>query len=75
MSADQQIPILSSPNPSLPSKRQQALREMKRVLRHGALDARAALLLSSSVIELEHDPDIDPRGVLALNRSVLLANA
>jgi hypothetical protein len=48
---------------------------MKRVLRHGALDGRAALLLSSSVIELEHDPNIDPRGVLALNRSVLLANA
>ena len=75
MSADQETPILSSPNPCIPGERQQALRQMKRVLRHGALDGRAALLLSSSVIELEHDPNIDPRGVLALNRSVLLANA
>ena len=56
-------------------QRQQALRQMKRVLREGTIDARAALRLSSSVMELEGSPGMDARVMVALNRSTLLANA
>ena len=75
MHSEQAIHNLSSSTACSGCERQRALRRMKRVLREGALDARAALLLSSSVIELEQDPAIDPRVMVALNRSTLLANA
>ena len=55
-------------------EREQALRKMKRLLREGDLGAREALLLSSSVMELEGDPAMDPRTLIALNRSAFLAN-
>jgi hypothetical protein len=53
-------------------ERQWVLRLIKRVLRDEALDAPTALMLSSSVIELEQDPAFDPRPLVAFIRSKLL---
>jgi hypothetical protein len=75
MSADREIRVVSSARKSARCERQLALRQMKRVLRDGVLDARTALLLSASVIELERDPASDPRAMLARNQPTLLANA
>jgi hypothetical protein len=53
-------------------ERQWILRRIKQLLRDEELDASTTLMLSSSVIELEHDPTFDPRPVLAFLRSKLL---
>jgi hypothetical protein len=53
-------------------ERQWVLRLIKRLLRDEALDASTTLMLSSTVIELEHDPSFDPRPVVAFIRSKLL---
>ena len=48
--------------------RKDALGTLKQALRTEPLDGRSASLLAAAVIELETDPDLDPRAVLALFR-------
>lgn len=48
--------------------RSATLRTLKRALISESLDGRRAALLSSAVLELEHDEQIDPRAVLTLFR-------
>jgi hypothetical protein len=74
MSADRETHFHSLSTSCQSCEREEALRHMKRVLREGTLDARAALLLSRSVIELELDSSLDPRAIVALNRATLIAN-
>jgi hypothetical protein len=62
-----------TPKPCPTCLRRDALGTLKRALREQALDGRSAAALSSAVMELERDPELDARAVLALFRTRQLA--